>query len=149
VIFATPVALPGVQEFSSEVVGGSTNVYADDTLYASLVQNADRHNENLGFLRNKRSGRIISLAPNFDNNVALISRTDVLNEDREHFGMCNSFVKFLKSNELAMKLFDEIEFPSINDEILEHCFDFEHIHINKENIKKFILNGIKYIKNIS
>ena len=40
--FDTPVALPGAQEFSSEVVGGSTNVYADDTLYASLVQNAGR-----------------------------------------------------------------------------------------------------------
>lgn len=40
--FATPVALPGAQEFSSEVVGGSTNVYADDTLYASLIQNAGR-----------------------------------------------------------------------------------------------------------
>ena len=35
--FDTPVALPGAQEFSSEVVGGSTNVYADDTLYASLT----------------------------------------------------------------------------------------------------------------
>ena len=40
--FDTPVALQGAQEFSSEVVGGSTNVYADDTLYASLVQNAGR-----------------------------------------------------------------------------------------------------------
>ncbi|MCH3976411.1 MAG: phage tail protein [Bacilli bacterium] len=40
--FDTPVSLPGAQEFSSEVVGGSTNVYADDTLYASLVQNAGR-----------------------------------------------------------------------------------------------------------
>lgn len=40
--FDAPIALPGAQEFSSEVVGGSTNVYADDTLYASLVQNAGR-----------------------------------------------------------------------------------------------------------
>ena len=40
--FDTPVALQGAQEFSSEVVGGSTNVSADDTLYASLVQNAGR-----------------------------------------------------------------------------------------------------------
>ena len=40
--FDTPVALPGAQEFSSEVVGGSTNIYADDTLYASLIQNAGR-----------------------------------------------------------------------------------------------------------
>ena len=40
--FDTPVSLPGAQEFSSEVVGGSTNAYADDTLNASLVQNAGR-----------------------------------------------------------------------------------------------------------
>lgn len=40
--FGTPKALPGAQEFSSESIGGSTNVYADDTLYASLVQNAGR-----------------------------------------------------------------------------------------------------------
>lgn len=40
--FGTPKALPGAQEFSSEAVGGATNVYADDSLYATLVQNAGR-----------------------------------------------------------------------------------------------------------
>lgn len=40
--FATPVALPGAQEFTSDIVGGSTAVYADDIVIANLVQNAGR-----------------------------------------------------------------------------------------------------------
>jgi len=40
--FATPIVLPGTQEFSSDIVGGSTSVYADDIVIANLVQNAGR-----------------------------------------------------------------------------------------------------------
>lgn len=40
--FATPTALKGAQEFSSEIVGGSTPVYADDSVVATLNQNAGR-----------------------------------------------------------------------------------------------------------
>lgn len=40
--FATPVALPGAQEFTSDIVGGATSVYADDIVIANLVQNAGR-----------------------------------------------------------------------------------------------------------
>lgn len=40
--FGTPVALPGAQEFTSDLVGGSTAVYADDIVIANLVQNAGR-----------------------------------------------------------------------------------------------------------
>lgn len=40
--FATPVALKGAQEFSSDIVGGSTPVYADDQVVATLNSNAGR-----------------------------------------------------------------------------------------------------------
>lgn len=40
--FADPVSLPGAQEFSSDLVGSSTQVYADDAVVATLVQNAGR-----------------------------------------------------------------------------------------------------------
>ena len=36
--------------------------------------NMDRHTENFGLLRDIDSGEIIKLGPNFDNNIALISR---------------------------------------------------------------------------
>lgn len=40
--FATPVAFPGAQEFSSTLIGGSTSVRADDIVVAQLNQNGGR-----------------------------------------------------------------------------------------------------------
>ena len=40
--FASPVALPGAQEFNSDVIGGSTTVRADDIVVAQLNQNGGR-----------------------------------------------------------------------------------------------------------
>ena len=40
----------------------------------ALVRNFDRHTFNFGVLRNPVTGEIVSLAPNFDNNNALVSR---------------------------------------------------------------------------
>ena len=40
--FTAPVRLIGAQEFTSDIVGGSTPVYADDSVIATLVQNAGR-----------------------------------------------------------------------------------------------------------
>lgn len=40
--FETPNSLPGAQEFSSDIIGGSTPVYADDQVVANLNQNAGR-----------------------------------------------------------------------------------------------------------
>lgn len=41
--FDTPIALLGAQEFSSEIIGGSQSIYADDSVIATLVQNAGRN----------------------------------------------------------------------------------------------------------
>lgn len=40
--FSTPKSLVGAQEFTSDIVGGSTPVYADDQVIATLNQNAGR-----------------------------------------------------------------------------------------------------------
>lgn len=40
--FGKPVRLNGAQEFTSDIVGGSTPVYADDQVVATLNQNAGR-----------------------------------------------------------------------------------------------------------
>ena len=40
--FATPARLKGAQEFTSDIIGGSTPVYADDQVVATLNQNAGR-----------------------------------------------------------------------------------------------------------
>ena len=40
----------------------------------TVCANPDRHTNNFGLLRDPRNGTLLSLAPNFDNNMALISR---------------------------------------------------------------------------
>ncbi len=40
----------------------------------TVCANPDRHTNNFGLLRNIRTGAFVGLAPNFDNNMALISR---------------------------------------------------------------------------
>ena len=41
--YGNPVRLYGAQEFSSEVIGGSERIYADDSVIATLTQNAGRN----------------------------------------------------------------------------------------------------------
>lgn len=41
--FGEPVALLGAQELSSEIIGGSQSIYADDSVIATLVQNSGRN----------------------------------------------------------------------------------------------------------
>lgn len=48
--------------------------YLDILWMDALVLNIDRHTQNFGVLRERETGRIVSMAPNFDNNMALISR---------------------------------------------------------------------------
>jgi hypothetical protein len=51
-----------------------TKAYLDIVYLDALVFNVDRHTYNFGFLRNQETGAVIAMAPNFDNNIALISR---------------------------------------------------------------------------
>ena len=48
--------------------------YLDILYLDALCFNMDRHTENYGFLRDQLTGKVCSMAPNFDNNIALISR---------------------------------------------------------------------------
>lgn len=48
--------------------------YLDILFMDTLCFNMDRHTYNYGLLRDKKTCEIISMAPNFDNNIALISR---------------------------------------------------------------------------
>lgn len=115
--------------------------------FDTLVNNVDRHNENCGILRNRKTGEIVSLAPNFDNNLALISRNIVLNFDCKKDGFISYFIKFIKNNENAMKCFKQMELPKLNIKILNECFKYTDSQYEKESITKYILTRYEYLKN--
>ena len=68
-----------------------------------ILYNVDRHNENCGILRNNKTGAIISLAPNYDNNLCLISRTKELKLSRNE-GFLDLFVKTIRKNSTFCKI---------------------------------------------
>ena len=76
------------------------------------MYNIDRHNENIGLLRNKKTGKIVSLAPNFDNNLALISSVDSLKEPN-HDSFIYYFIDFIEKNQVAKELFKQIPLKMI------------------------------------
>ncbi|MDP4144655.1 MAG: hypothetical protein Q8936_09300 [Bacillota bacterium] len=67
--------------------------YMDIIFLDTIVMNVDRHTFNYGLIRDVNSGKILSMAPNFDNNLSLISRGYAKNTDR---------------NDLLVKLFKEV-----------------------------------------
>ena len=116
----------------------------------TLVNNVDRHNENYGFLRNKKTGKIIKMAPNFDNNMALISRNS-LNGNASKDGFVSIFIKFLQKNKEASSLMKEIDVKPLSKEVIAKLISNIPIRVDEDIadplIKRFdyLINKIKTI----
>ena len=67
--------------------------YVEIILMDTFCCNVDRHTYNYGLLRDRGTGDIVSLAPNFDNNIALISGEydDGLERSNLLIGLLNEF----------------------------------------------------------
>lgn len=113
--------------------------------FDTLLYNVDRHNENYGLLRDKKTGKIISLAPNFDNNLSLISVNKILNTNKNE-GFLSVYLKFINSTKDIKEVYKEISLPIINKELLLECFPNIDIDIDKDNIITFIMNRYEWIK---
>ncbi|MDE6864041.1 MAG: hypothetical protein K2J41_06625, partial [Eubacterium sp.] len=111
----------------------------------SLCYNMDRHTNNYGLLRDIETGEIISLAPNYDNNIALIANGYPSDVSREKDGLLKFFFEFLDSNNMAKELFKSLEIPVITKEMISDCIDKIPVKIDSEFIIEFILNGQKRI----
>ena len=109
----------------------------------TIVANPDRHTFNFGLLRNPVNGTIISLTPNFDNNMALISRAYPINIERTKDVLVRCF------NDLM--LFD----PSLKQYVPLLCeYDIKstlekvNMKVRTETIIRFIMNGYKRIDGV-
>ena len=106
----------------------------------TIVANPDRHTNNFGLLRDVNSGRFIGLAPNFDNNMALISR---------------GYPSKPKQNDLLIKLFNEIldnhpeyrsYIPNISEADVRKCIDSLHMRVKKDVVTQMIMSRYSFIK---
>ena len=114
----------------------------------TICYNMDRHTENFGFLRDVQSGKIISMAPNYDNNIALIARDYPAKVSREGDGLLRFFREFLSENSTAQKMYQGIDLPVITEKMIDECLAEIPIEVDQDFIKEFILNGQQIVQQL-
>jgi len=74
--------------------------YLDILYMDALCFNMDRHTQNYGVLRDRSTGEVVSMAPNFDNNIALISRGYGTDASQTNGLLIDLFVELLEEQKL-------------------------------------------------
>lgn len=87
----------------------------------------------------------MKLAPNYDNNIALISRGYPRFIERNKDTLIDLFIELLENNNEALRLFKDINVPVITDELVIKCITETPFDVDADIISKFILNGQKRI----
>lgn len=107
----------------SKLNNGLVKQYLDIIFLDTIVMNVDRHTFNYGLIRDVQTGKILSLAPNFDNNLSLISR---------------GYAKNTQRNDLLVKLFIEVldeynyDMPILTEELIKNVAENIAIKFNSE-----------------
>lgn len=116
----------------------------------SICFNMDRHTRNFGLLRDLKTGAILSLAPNYDNNIALIANGYPSDITRERDGLIGFLERFLQECEEARKMLREMKLPTITEEIVTKCISEIPAdvleQVDTEYVKHFVLNGQERVR---
>lgn len=105
----------------------------------TIVANPDRHTNNFGLLRDVKTGEIIDFAPNFDNNMALISR---------------GYPSKPKSSNMLIKLFNEVlsahpeykkYLPTVTEDIVAKTLKKVNMRVKSKEITDFIMESYQLL----
>ena len=114
----------------------------------SVCYNMDRHTENFGLLRDVKTGAILSLAPNYDNNIALIAKGYPTNVSRSGDGLIRFLRELIQNCGDAREMYQQMALPQITESIINECLDEIPIEVDRDFIRDFILNGQNVIREI-
>lgn len=125
------------------------NDFLTMTFFDALIFNMDRHEFNYGYLRNVDSGSIISAAPLFDHNIALVTRGYPRDVQRKRDRLIDDFI------ELARARAKNFTLPDLTEHLVDEALDQVTVRLvqpeglsmtPREYVKLFILNGYQNIK---
>lgn len=114
----------------------------------TLCFNMDRHTKNFGVLRDVKSGEILGMAPNYDNNVALISRGYSKDVTRSRDGLIRFYQEFLEQSPAAASMLHRMELPKATSEIIRDCFQAVPVQTDETYLQQFLLNGQQRMEEI-
>lgn len=108
----------------------------------ALVRNFDRHTFNFGLLRDPNTGEIISLAPNFDNNNALVSAGyESSNPRRANDVMVADVNRVIENHPGYAKYM-----PMLTADMVERAIRKTRMKIKKKLVIEFVMNAYNQIK---
>lgn len=114
--------------------------------FDALVNNVDRHNENIGLLRDKNSGEIISLAPNYDLNMSLFARNPLLKKEKD--GFINLYLNFTKKNKKVNELYQEMDCPKLDEKKIDNLLEKVDLKDYNFDLKGYLLFRYNVIKDV-
>ncbi len=107
----------------------------------TICANPDRHTFNFGVLRNADNGKVLGMAPNFDNNVALISRGYPRNISRKNDLLVRLFNEFTEAVPEAKEYI-----PELREEMLIEVLKELGMRVRGREVTEFIMNGYRMIE---
>lgn len=107
----------------------------------TICANPDRHTFNFGVLRDADTGEILGLAPNFDNNMALISRGYPKNITRKNDLLIKLFNELMQHDEKLKKYI-----PALSEDLVKHVIKSVGMRVKSKEIAEFIMNGYNLIE---
>lgn len=105
----------------------------------TITANPDRHTGNFGLMRDVKSGELLGLAPNFDNNMALIARGYPTGKFKGDF-LITLF------NELMEKYPEYKNYlPNVTEQMIKNIIDKLNMKVKSQVIVDFVINRYQAI----
>lgn len=114
--------------------------YVEMILLDSYCLNGDRHTFNYGVLRDISTGEVLRLAPNFDNNIALIYKGYSSNQRKPDI-LGEQLHDLEKETGAISKYLSKNDAPVINEDIINRAIDATGMEANREYIQHFVRVG--------
>ena len=106
----------------------------------TICANPDRHTNNFGLLRDIKTGELIGFAPNYDNNMALISR-GYPNPPTKNDILINLFNDFISDHPEYMQFI-----PTVTEEIIIDILEELNMKVRRKEIISIIMKRYTLIK---
>ncbi len=128
-------------EVLREICPGAVGDYVKMLFLDTICANPDRHTFNFGVIRDTESGEVLGLAPNFDNNMALISRGYPKNISRKGDLLVKLFNELMEYDEGLKKYI-----PEIGEGLIRETIKKVGMRVKGNLVTEFIMNGYKQVK---
>ena len=121
--------------------------YVELLLMDAFCRNADRHTYNYGLLRDQKTGQVLSMAPNFDHNSALVAR-GYDDSPRKSDLLMELLVELEGQTHAVSRYLSRHPKPIITPEIIAQCCIQTGMTVDVDYIQQFVMAGYKVLDEI-